>query len=353
METHIRLKIIRKTPETPDTVTLELAPLAPGFSYLPGQFLTFLFSNIGPRPFRRSYSLSSTPGIDPNPSITVRQTPNGTASQWLTRHARPGLELEALPPAGRFTPPPNGPRDYFMVGGGSGIVPLFSIIKHALSFDNQSIVTLLLANRKEENIIFREALNDWVARFPDRFQLIHFLSEPVGNVFFAPGVRVVSGRLGNSVLEDMVKKCLRFSPADAHFYLCGPKGLMLKSEMTLRFLKIPDEHIHKEIFTVEKPRKPIGKNFPEAHVEIRFASRVFHFRVEPGETILQAATRQGIDLPYSCKTGICTTCSGQCRRGRAVMYGQEGKLDSAAAKGLVLPCVGYPLTPELVIDIPG
>lgn len=354
MEHRITFRVKEKIRETPRATTLVLDTGEKELSYLPGQFLTFLFPASGAPPVRRSYSLCTTPGVDPDPAITVQKVVNGSISRYLVETVRPGDTLTALAPAGRFTLPvdPEGGRDLFFFGGGSGITPLFSLIKSFLTEEPDSRVHLLYANRNERTIIFRKKLRDWAARFPGRFHCHHLLSDPEDLAAFraadAP-VLAQRGRLSNFLVEGFVTREMQGETRRAHFFLCGPRGLMLKTEQTLGFLGFDPEQVHKEIFTVTGAFRPPEAQFPDCRVSIHQDGRVHQFDLSGGETILEAARRTGLKLPYSCLSGICTTCAARGLSGKVVMYTQEGRLDSDLTHGTVLTCVGYPVTEEVAL----
>ena len=179
MKNRIRLQILEKRAEAPDTVSLVLQPANGFFSYKAGQFLTLLLAFDG-REIRRSYSFSSSPGVDPFPVITIKRKPNGQASTYLVEQARPGDILTALPPAGKFILPASWQEGHhlLMVAGGSGITPIFSIIKYALACTPRIKVTLIYANRNEHSLIFGKELSQWLLLYPERFNAILLLSNP-------------------------------------------------------------------------------------------------------------------------------------------------------------------------------
>ena len=208
MATRIRFKILDKIQETLNTTTLVLEPQRPIGNYLPGQFLTFIFNPDEPSEFRRSYSLSSTPGIDHLPTITVKKQANGQASGYLTEKVGVGDYLLALPPAGQFTleAQPDASRDLFFFGAGSGITPLFSLIKYFLKYEPLSRLTLIDANRDEKAIIFNTQLHRLARDYADRFTCIHLLSDPKEDpaAIPAPALRQW-GRLSNFRAEEFIK----------------------------------------------------------------------------------------------------------------------------------------------------
>ncbi|MCO6490641.1 MAG: ferredoxin--NADP reductase [Phaeodactylibacter sp.] len=355
MRNRIRLKILEKRMEAPDVASLVLQPTDNYFSYKPGQFLTLLLQFQG-REIRRSYSLSSSPGVDPYPTITVKRKPNGQASSYLVENARPGDEITALPPAGQFVlpVPQNHPHYLFMVAGGSGITPVFSIIKYALACTPRFQAVLVYANRDEKTLIFREELSHWLHLYPERFRAVLLLSNPGGDlsaIAEASRAQVVSGRLGNALLEELLQKNLPADASAVDFYLCGPPGLMLKSENALRFLGHPESRIHKEVFTVTPPFRPPAAHFPAGKAVLAVNGSESSFPVRAGQSVLEAAEEAGLDLPYSCRSGICTTCTARCLEGEVVMYLPEGPVSSQSTQGVIQTCVGYPATRKVRITL--
>ena len=334
--------------ETHDTRTFVLEPTdGVPLRYLPGQFLTFLLQQQG-HEIRRSYSLSTAPGVDARPAITVKRVVNGEISRFWLDTVREGTLLKALPPAGRFvldtstlTPEP---FDLVLVGAGSGITPLFSMLKQVLTQVPQAQVTLLYANRRERDIIFRQQLDDWQRRYPERLRLVHVLSQPSDDW---TGPR---GRLNNSRLEQWVGTYLRYPPERARFFICGPFELMRTAEITLRFMGLAREQIRKENFVIDAvPVLPVKS---EAHpVRLRFRQREYTLQVPAYTTILQAALREGIPLPYSCKGGRCSACAAICRQGRLHMSINDVLTDRDLAQGWVLTCTAYPDNDEVLIEI--
>ncbi|MCB9080769.1 MAG: ferredoxin--NADP reductase [Lewinellaceae bacterium] len=355
MATWINWRVIQRKVETTDTVSLYLEPVEPlSVEYQAGQFLTLLFPE-GDEEVRRAYSLSSAPGIDPFFRITVRRQPNGVVSSWLTRKVREGDMLVSLPPAGSFvlSPSPGRPRDLVLVGGGSGIAPLLGILKAALTQEPATTVTLLLANRQWSSVVLREELQQWAQRFPERLRCHHYLSMPEEPlVDLREQVQPASvywGRLSNAVLESQCQQAIQHSPDDAHFFLCGPEGLLLKAGETLGYLGYGAAQIHREHFHVATPFRPTPEVYPQAFIYLQERGREQLFAVAPGQTILEGAEAAGIELPYSCRSGSCTTCVRKCLAGRVDLFTAAGHMTTAQTNGLVYTCVGYPLTDKVVL----
>ena len=357
MTQHLLFQVVDKIAETDRTVTLVLEPAHGSLTYRAGQFLTFLFGDLGATEIRRSYSLSSAPGIDAHPAVTVTKVTNGLVSRYLVDAVRPGDELTALPPAGRFVLDDAGgqPRDIFLIGGGSGITPLYSHLKYVLHREPQSRVVLIDANRDAGRLIFRRALTELAAAFPDQFTAIHYLSSPREELAvlrreMAPA-RLRWGRLSNALIEELVRRHLHFPAERARFFLCGPPGLLVKTENTLGYLGFAAGQVHREVFTIKTVYRPDAERFPHSQVHLVWGDRSYHFPVLPGQHILEAAQRAGLDLPYSCRSGSCTTCAAQCRAGKVEMYTQDGRQSSEETGGIVLTCVGYPLTPDVQLEM--
>jgi ferredoxin-NADP reductase len=356
MSRRIQLRIKDKIRETDRTSTLILEPVDTEVTYRPGQFITLIFDELGPVQVRRSYSLSSAPEVDKLLSITVKKVPNGAVSRYLVDTAPPGDILQALPPAGRFTTPPQWdyPRDIFLIGGGSGVTPLFSLLRYFLHKEPQSRITLINANRDEHHLIFREQLRVLAENYAMQFNPVFYLSSPRAPFAtlrqqLAP-ITLRWGRLSNALIEELVLRHQKYYPEHAQFFICGPQGLLIKAENTLGFMGYSDQQVHREIFTVRTVFRPDADRFPLSQVRLHLNGDHYQFPVEPGQHILEAAQRAGIELPYSCLSGICTTCSAQCRLGEVEMYTQEGRLDTRSTDGLVLTCVGYPRTPIVELD---
>lgn len=322
--------------ETPDTQTfvLESADGRP-VTYRAGQFLTFLLDMNG-QEVRRSYSMSSAPGVDELTAITIKRVANGEISRYWHDRVRVGTRLKALPPAGRFTLDAAGnlARDIVLIGAGSGITPLFSILKSALVDEPESRVTLLYASRREQHIIFDRQLAEWQQRYPQRLNIIHVLSQPTDDW---TGTR---GRINNFRLEQMIEKALHFPAERARFFLCGPFELMRTAEITLRFMGFGNDQIRKENFVIDPAPPPPKKSEPHT-IQLIFRAKNHALKVPAYTTILQAGLQQGIPIPYSCRGGRCGSCAAICREGTVRMSLNDVLTERDLAQGWVLTCTGY------------
>jgi ring-1,2-phenylacetyl-CoA epoxidase subunit PaaE len=302
-------------------------------SYKAGQFLTFLME-INGHPIRRSYSMSSAPGPDPFPAITVKRIANGEVSRYWVDQVQEGAVFKTLLPAGRFILDDAGARDIVMIGAGSGITPLFSILKQVLTTEPDSYVTLLYANRNENTTLFRDAISVWEHRYRDRLKVVHIHSQAADHW---SGVR---GRLNNIRLEQMLPSLLHYENGAARFFICGPYEFMRTMEITLHYLGYTGEQIRKENFVIEKAPPPLRESLPH-HIQINIRGTRYQLLVPAHTTVLDAALAEGIPLPYSCKGGRCSTCACICKSGKVHMSFNEVLTDRDLAEGWILTCSSF------------
>jgi len=344
---HYQLKVKDVIREAPDAISIVFEnPEAP-LSYKPGQFVTII-SNINGQSVRRAYSLCSTPGIDPDPAVTVKRVDGGIMSNYLNKELSPGDILEVMEPMGNFQlhDEEKSGKKVLLVGGGSGITPLFSMIKRVLNSDPDADVRLIYANRNYESIIFRNALKELQGTHASRFQITHVLDEPPADWDGQQGVMT-------PVVADLVIGELESDFLDsAHIYLCGPGPMMQNLESVLAQRGIDENKIHRESFVAENNKAvPVTDNvtLETRDVKINFEGDVHTVTVKPDTSILETALDQGIDLPYSCQSGLCTACRCRLLNGQIKMDEDEGLSDQEIKDGYVLICVGHPLTDDVEI----
>ena len=342
----LQLRIVRIIPETADANSYFLESLNGQFlSYRAGQFLTLIFTHNS-HEVRRSYSLSSTPE-EQFLRLTIKRVQNGEISRYLHDTLRVGDVVKSLNPTGRFTLDENQYGDIVLFGAGSGITPLFGLIKQILGEESNRRVTLLYSSPNERNTIFRQELNDLQQQFPDRFRLLYLLSNSPDDW---PGLR---GRLNNVMLERLLPELIGASnPETVRFYVCGPGDYMRMIQFTLVFSGFRPEQIRRENFVVE----PVVLTPPPISVQdrtvlIRFREREVEIQVPAYKSILQAALDEGIHLPYSCRGGRCSTCAAHCLSGKVHMTINDVLTERDLSEGWVLTCTGYPESDGVVIDV--
>ncbi|GAA4407839.1 phenylacetate-CoA oxygenase/reductase subunit PaaK [Nibrella viscosa] len=348
------LKIKDITKETPDAVTISFwHPLNEAVRYQPGQFLTFILPMNGSK-VRRSYSMSSSPHVDASLSVTVKRLPGGLVSNHICDKMQPGDVLETLEPMGHFVPQLDAAnrRQFILIGAGSGITPLFSMMKSILHVEPQSRIWLIYGNRNQESIIYKQHLDAITQVHGNRVMVTHILSQPT------PGWSGLQGRINQSTLLKVLEEQPNDLIQDASYYICGPEGMMDEVRHALTILQVPTKNIHKESFATAPPEAageviedPSAEAGGTQEVTILYEGSEYKFAVEPHQTILEAALELDIDLPYSCQAGMCTACMGRCVSGKVKLDEEDGLSESELSAGYVLTCVAHPLTRDVVIEI--
>lgn len=341
------LRVSAVMEETADTKSLVFdvpSELATTFAYKPGQFLTLRLP-VGDRHVRRCYSMSSTPATDDAPRVTIKRIERGLGSNWICDHVKVGDTIEVLPPSGSFTPRAGFDGDFLLLAGGSGITPVFSILRSALHLGNGRIV-LLYMNRDERSVIFRKELMALAATYPTRLQVIHWLDS-------------VQGVPALAQLAELAKPF-----CSGQVFICGPGPFMDASVAALRAIEMPSEHIHVERFislpdeedTAElNAAASAGAPAPgieEAQVELLLDGEVHTVTCHGNQTILDAALDAGINAPHSCKAGMCASCMCQVRKGSVYLRHNEILDKKDLEKAWTLACQALPTSGLVRVEFP-
>ena len=338
--------------ETPDSVRIGFA-VAPEFEsefdFLPGQHLP-IESEIDGQRVRRTYSLCSQPGEALQ--IGVRVQPGGKFSEYAANVLAVGDELSAMPPLGQFHAniDPKRARVLAAFAAGSGITPILSIVQATLEKEPESLVVLFYGNRRQQTTMFIDDLYALKNRFPERLQLVFLFSREEQEF------PVMGGRLdGGKVAELFASFCARGAPDDV--FVCGPDTMIGNVTEALVDLGVDAGVIHTERFGV--PRSRSGKQEPPPAVDAgkRVAvtvvmdghKRRFDMRPE-GVSIVDAAADAGIELPYSCKGGVCATCRTHLREGEVRMDANYGLEPWELEQGYILACQSHPLSDAILVD---
>ena len=274
------------------------------FSYKSGQFLTLLVT-IADSTHRRCYSLCSSPYAEELPAIVVKRTRGGLVSNYLCDTLSVGQQLRTLPPMGSFTIEYDASRHrrYFFIAAGSGITPLFSLIKSILIRESTSEVHLIYANRSSSEIILSEGLNLLQQQHPKRLQLLHILKEKANKL---PNSYI--GRLQPSLLKKLLTPHIG-ELQQCHYFLCTPPSLRLSLFGYLKILGIPPQQIQQESFTADESLPEGVLVAPTAQqVTLRIGGKDYNITVKSGQSLLAAGIEADLDMPYSCQKGVCTTC---------------------------------------------
>ena len=350
-----RLAIADVRRETADSVSLAFAipaPLSEAYRFLPGQNVTLKATLAGDE-IRRCYSICS--GLDDGElRIAVKRQDGGVFSSFANDALKAGDAVEVMTPSGNFTSAldPGAQRLYLGIAAGSGITPLLSIIKTVLAREPHSRFFLLYGNRTTQSILFRGALEDLKDRFLDRFALTHVLSRE------AQDVAALSGRIDAAKIALFLRGAAPPERID-HAFVCGPAALLDVAQQTLQSLGVAPERIHVERFTVAgepAPRHaPVRAAAAAATDNVAEAEAVLdgirhRFPVVADQSIIEAAEAAGLDLPYSCRGGMCCTCRARLVAGKVEMAHNYSLERWELEAGYVLTCQSRPTTPKVVLD---
>ncbi|MCC6287917.1 MAG: ferredoxin--NADP reductase [Chitinophagaceae bacterium] len=337
MERILQLRIVDIIPETEETFSFVLEEMDGNeIHYKAGQFLTLIFT-INNREVRRSYSISSTPGVNEKLQISVKRVHNGEISRHLIDHYTIGDIVEALAPSGMFVLNAGSykDKDVLLLAAGSGITPIISLIKELLYKRNANAVVLMYQNRSNHSTIFRKEIQKIADDFSTKFSWLDFRSSDQGNIFYK--------RLNNEKLALLIPRYVKHDPAKASFFICGPESFMRMCQYTITLMGFNSGQIKKEHFVIDKPpAPPLIVNPQPAKVSI--LQQHITFETMYPKTILQSALDQHIALPYSCKGGRCSTCAAKCVSGEVIMSMNDVLTEKDIEAGLILTCVGYAVT---------
>jgi len=348
----LRIKQIKK--ETPDCVSIIFdvpENLQEHFFYKHGQHLT-MRTFINDEEVRRSYSLCSSP-LDKEWRVAVKRAESGLFSTFANEKLKRGDVIEVMPPLGRFYTEvnPSQKKSYAAFAAGSGITPVISIIKTVLATEPQSDFTLVYGNRNRSSIIFREELEALKNKYINRFSIIHVLSREMTDA------EINHGRIDAVKCKLLFDKKVADINAD-EFFICGPEEMIFTVKDFLQQHGVDEKKIHFELFTTPETKKPKTKTERKQIAEERkckvtakLDGVVFDFDVEfDGDSIIDSALFQGIELPYSCKGGVCSTCKAKLLEGEVEMDAHYGLEQEEVEQGYILTCQSHPKTDRVVID---
>ncbi|MGU3293245.1 2Fe-2S iron-sulfur cluster-binding protein [Williamsia sp. M5A3_1d] len=340
----LQLRVREVIRETADAASVVFEAPADGFSYRPGQFITVgaqLPDGMAPR----CYSLSTAPGHDPHPAITVKRVAGGQVSNWLIDNAAPGMSVDIISPTGGFTPR-EWTRDFVVVAAGSGITPAMSIIKTALlSHDNA--VTLVYANRDEHSVIFASAIAELQRAHPSRFVVRHWLESERGLPTVAELAPLVSDGDENRVA-----------------YLCGPTPFMDVAHGALEAAGLPTSRIHRELFyslttnpfsaaaatTSAAPATPGAPAQTGARATVEIEGDTHEVAWPRDAVLLDVLLDNGIEAPYVCREGNCGGCEFILTSGEVEMRVNDTLDDFDLRRGARLACQSTPVTDTVGIS---
>ncbi len=350
----LKVKEIQKETEDAVSVVFDVPDeLKDAYQFKQGQYLTFR-KEINGEEIRRNYSVCVSP-LENELRIAVKKVPGGRFSTFANEELKVGDILETMTPMGRFYTEMNreNEKNYIGFAGGSGITPIISILKTVLQVEPKSSFTLFYGNRGFDSIIFREEIELLKNEYMDRLTIHHIFSE-----------EKLEGELFNGFIT--VDKCKQFAKHlfDVNdvdeFFICGPEPMMLAIRDGLQSLEVDNKKVHIELFTTPGQKQDFGISKSsnstidpgkESQVTVLLDGDSFDFTLTYGaESVLDKALKQGADLPFACKGGVCATCKAKLIEGKVEMDVNYALEEDELKAGYILTCQSHPRTEKLVVD---
>jgi len=354
MSTFHPLTVAKVKHETRDAiaVTFDVPPqLKETFKYRQGQHLT-LRAMVDGEDVRRSYSICAA-AQDDQLRVAIKRVAGGLFSTWANQTLKPGMTLDVMPPEGRFNLPldPESRRHYLAFAAGSGITPILSIVKTTLLAEPHSRFTILYGNRASSSVIFRDELAELKDIYMERLNLVYVMSREQQDI------ELFNGRITQDKCRQLFQRWLRVEDVD-YAFICGPEDMMHGVSNALQEAGMPKERIRIELFAaaaanaVRQPRSHYGADVGHlTEVTVIMDGNHASFTMDKDkESLLDAGLRAGIDMRYSCKGGVCSTCRCKVVEGTVDMDVNYALEDYEVARGFVLSCQSFPVTDRIVVD---
>lgn len=353
------LKIKSVRPETDNAICVSFAipdTLKETFKFIQGQFLT-LSAKINGAEVRRAYSICS--GVDDGElQVGIKRVDDGLFSNYANDTFKKGVVVDVLPPQGSFYTELNeeNQKRYMCISVGSGITPVLSIAKSVLSREPNSFVTIIYGNRQTSQMMFKEELSFLKNRYLERLQIIHIMSAE------DQGSDLLSGRIDNKKGYLLQKHGLIDIKNTDEAFICGPESMMSEVSKGFRLEGLPEDVIHYELFgsssddakealkRADERRKKFGDE-KQSTIKLKADGRIISFPLATaGENILDAGMRNGLELPYSCKAGVCSTCKAKVVKGTVEMDISHGLEAHEIEAGYILTCQAHPTSDDVEVD---
>ena len=346
MSSFYKLSIKEIIKETADAVSILFnvpEELQSHYTFVAGQYVNLKVTLDG-QEIRRAYSICSAPKSG-ELRIAVKAVKNGFFSKFVNEKLAVGNVIEVGTPEGKFTfePKTDRQKNYAAFVAGSGITPVFSILKSVLEEEPNSTFVLVYGNKSEKDTIFHNQLHDLQLQYVGRLFVQYVYSQSTAD-------NALLGRIDHTTVNFILKNKhneMEFSK----FYLCGPEEMINLVSNTLKENNISESDIKFELFSTSSNDKEVTSG-ADGHTEISILvdSEETTFEMSQKQTLLEAALKQGLDVPYSCQGGICSSCICRITEGAAEMRKNQILNDAEVAEGLTLACQAYPTTTTIKID---
>jgi ring-1,2-phenylacetyl-CoA epoxidase subunit PaaE len=346
MSTFHTLTIQDITRETPNAVSVAFAipdSLKEDYTFIAGQYIN-LKTHLDGQEIRKAYSICSAPGSG-ELRVAIKAVKNGGFSVFANEKLAVGDTMEVGTPEGNFTfePKPDRQRNYAAFAAGSGITPVMAILQSVLQGEPESTFVLVYGNKSPQETIFHDLLHklqlDYVGRF-----FVHFVYSQ------ARAEESIFGRIERSTVNFVIKNKHKEKEFEK-FYLCGPEEMIMTVNEVLREHNIPEKSIKFELFSTPIAEKKITESLDgQTKITVLVDDEEVSFLMSQQMTILDAALKQGVDAPYSCQGGICSSCMARITHGTAEMKKNAILTDGEIAEGLILTCQAHPTSAEIYVD---
>ncbi|MBL4752991.1 MAG: 2Fe-2S iron-sulfur cluster binding domain-containing protein [Flavobacteriales bacterium] len=349
----LKVKDVRE--ETSDCVSVEFdvpKEIKEDFQFIHGQFLTFKMDVKGEE-LRRCYSICTGPG-NGSLRVAIKRVVDGRVSNWINDELRKGDELTVMTPMGSFFSElhPDNAKNYVLFAGGSGVTPMVSILKAVLKTELNSKVILFYGNLTESAVIFKKELDDLQSKHADRFRIQYILEKPVEEVD-----ELTLGIMSKDKITELMRLYVDTN-VDSEYFVCGPTGMKDSVMSYLDATDIDKNTIHVEIFASDPlPVETDLEQSEEALEAIESCEATiildgdeYTATINKGEVVLDVALEEGMDAPYSCRGGMCSTCRAKVTEGKAEMRINSALTDGEVEEGYILTCQAFPLTATLTVD---
>lgn len=349
----LRVASVAKNTRDAVVVTFDVPEtLQDSYGFRPGQYLT-LRTHVDGEELRRSYSICAAPG-DGHLRVAIKRINDGTFSSWANEHLKAGDTLDVLPPDGNFTVEfsPENARQYVAFAVGSGITPILSLVKTALDTEPESHFTLFYGNRASSAVLFREEIEDLKNRFMQRLSIVYVMSREHQDI------DLFNGRLDGDKVAQLLSVWMDPSRID-YAFVCGPQDMTESVIEALQQKGLEKSQIKFELFGSPKGPRALRKGHEarkapgadQCEVTVVYEGITRTLTIEKNkESVLDSALSQGIELPYSCKGGVCSTCRCKVVEGEVDMDANFALEDYEVRRGFILSCQSFPVTDKLVID---